>query len=52
MHLDFSAADVDGEVARLTAAGATEVDRHSIGDNFRWVVMTDPGGNAFCVAGN
>lgn len=52
VHLDFSAADVDGEVARLAAAGATEVGRHSIGDNFRWVVMTDPGGNAFCIAGS
>jgi predicted enzyme related to lactoylglutathione lyase len=51
VHLDFSAADVDGEVSRLAAAGATEVGRHRIGDNFRWVVMTDPGGNAFCVAG-
>jgi predicted enzyme related to lactoylglutathione lyase len=49
VHLDFVATDVDAEVSRLTAAGATEVDRHSIGDNFRWVVLTDPDGNAFCV---
>jgi predicted enzyme related to lactoylglutathione lyase len=49
VHLDFSAADVDAEVSRLTAAGATEVARHSIGDNFRWVVLADPDGNAFCV---
>jgi predicted enzyme related to lactoylglutathione lyase len=52
VHLDFGAADVDAEVSRLTAAGATEVDRHSIGDNFRWVVLTDPDGNAFCIAGS
>jgi predicted enzyme related to lactoylglutathione lyase len=52
LHLDFSAADVDGEVSRLSAAGATEVGRHSIGENFRWVVMADPGGNLFCVAGS
>jgi predicted enzyme related to lactoylglutathione lyase len=52
VHLDFGAADVDAEVSRLTAAGATEVGRHSIGDNFRWVVLTDPDGNAFCVAGS
>lgn len=51
VHLDFSAADVDGEVSRLTAAGATEVERHKIGDNFRWVVLADPEGNAFCVVG-
>jgi predicted enzyme related to lactoylglutathione lyase len=49
VHLDFSASDVDAEVSRLTAAGATEVGRHNIGDNFRWVVLTDPDGNAFCV---
>ena len=52
VHLDFGAADVDAEVSRLTAAGATEVDRHSIGDSFRWVVLTDPAGNAFCIAGS
>ena len=49
VHLDFGAADVDAEVSRLTSAGATEVGRHSIGDNFRWVVLADPAGNAFCV---
>jgi predicted enzyme related to lactoylglutathione lyase len=49
VHLDFVAADVDAEVSRLVAAGATEVDRHSIGDDFRWVVLNDPDGNAFCV---
>jgi predicted enzyme related to lactoylglutathione lyase len=52
LHLDFSAADVDAEVSRLAAAGATEVGRHNIGENFRWVVMADPDGNAFCVVGN
>ncbi|WIM86147.1 VOC family protein [Candidatus Mycobacterium wuenschmannii] len=51
VHLDFGAADVDAEVDRLKSAGATEVDRHSIGDNFRWVVLNDPAGNAFCIAG-
>src|ERR1700760_3159625 len=51
LHLDFGAADVDGEVDRLKSACATEVGRHSIGDNFRWVVLADPEGNAFCVAG-
>ena len=51
VHLDFHAADVDAEVARLVAAGAKETGRHSVGDKFRWVVLQDPAGNAFCVAG-
>lgn len=51
VHLDFSVTDVDAEVSRLTAAGATEVERHQIGDNFRWVVLADPEGNVFCVVG-
>ena len=51
VHLDFSAADVDGEVSRLTAAGATEVGGRKLSDNFRWVVLADPEGNVFCVAG-
>jgi predicted enzyme related to lactoylglutathione lyase len=50
--VDFSAADVDAEVARLVAAGATETGRHAFGDNFGWVVLADPAGNAFCVAGS
>lgn len=51
VHLDFSAADVDAEVSRLTAAGASEAGRHKFGDNFRWVVLADPEGNVFCVVG-
>jgi predicted enzyme related to lactoylglutathione lyase len=51
VHLDFSAADVDGEVSRLKGAGATEVGRIQFSENFRWVVMADPEGNVFCVAG-
>jgi predicted enzyme related to lactoylglutathione lyase len=51
VHLDFSAADVDAEVSRLTAAGAGEVGRHTFGDNYRWVVLADPEGNVFCVVG-
>ncbi len=39
-------------MARLVAAGATEIGRHSIGDNFGWVVLTDPEGDAFCLAGS
>jgi predicted enzyme related to lactoylglutathione lyase len=51
VHLDFSVADVDAEVSRLTAAGATEVGGRTISDNFRWVVLADPEGNVFCVVG-
>ncbi|QUR68993.1 VOC family protein [Mycobacterium spongiae] len=51
LHLDFGAADVDAEVSRLTAAGATELDRQKFGDAFRWVVLADPDGNVFCVGG-
>ncbi|MET0318504.1 MAG: VOC family protein [Rhodococcus fascians] len=49
LHLDFSTDDVEAEVARLVAAGATETARNSFGD-FGWVVLADPAGNAFCVA--
>jgi predicted enzyme related to lactoylglutathione lyase len=51
VHLDFSAEDVDGEVSRLTNAGATELGRQQFSENFRWVVLGDPEGNEFCVAG-
>lgn len=44
IHVDIETDDVDAEVARLGALGATVVDRvHS------WVVMRDPVGVVFCV---
>lgn len=49
VHLDFSADDVDLEVGRLVDLGAAVVSRHSVDGGFRWVVLTDPEGNAFCV---
>jgi hypothetical protein len=49
LHLDLSAPDLDAEVARLTAAGATVVgDRGD--ESFRWVTLADPQGNEFCVS--
>lgn len=43
-HLDIETDDVEAEVARLVALGATEVERvHS------WVIMRDPVGTVFCV---
>lgn len=50
VHIDFTASDLDGEVQRLLALGATETGRHSVEGGFRWVVLADPEGNAFCVA--
>jgi len=48
LHLDLHVADVETEVARLEALGATRVRRvDEFG--FFWVVMLDPEGNEFCV---
>ena len=44
VHLDIETDDVDAEVARLVALGATEVERVKT-----WVVMKDPAGLLFCV---
>ena len=44
VHLDIESSDIEAEVGRLVAAGATEVERH--GD---WVVLRDPAGLLFCV---
>jgi predicted enzyme related to lactoylglutathione lyase len=49
LHLDFQASDVDAEVERLVGLGAQETGRHSVDGGFRWVVLADPEGNAFCV---
>jgi len=49
-HMDLASPDLDGEVARLVAAGASEVHREDM-DGFRWVVLADPQGNQFCVSG-
>lgn len=50
VHLDLMAADLEADVQRLIGLGATETGRHSFDGGFRWVVMADPEGNAFCVA--
>jgi hypothetical protein len=50
LHLDLTADDLDAEVDRLVAAGAGLVGRRG-DDSFRWVTLTDPDGNEFCVAG-
>ena len=49
IHLDLAAADVDAEVEALVAAGATSLGPREI-SGFRWVTLTDPDVNEFCVA--
>lgn len=49
IHLDMTTENLDAEVARLIGAGASEVAQHTMGD-FRWVTLSDPDGNAFCVS--
>jgi glyoxalase superfamily protein len=51
LHLDLRVGDEAREdaVARLAARGATELYRGAQGPS-RWVTMTDPEGNEFCVA--
>lgn len=51
IHLDLTTADPAAEVDRLLQAGATKVADHEI-DGFTWVVLADPDGNQFCVAGS
>jgi Glyoxalase-like domain len=50
VHIDFTAANMEAEVKRLVDLGASETGRHSFGDDFQWVVLADPDGNAFCIA--
>ncbi|WP_072806774.1 VOC family protein [Rhodococcoides yunnanense] len=50
IHLDLTTTDLDAEVSSLIGSGASEVDRHTMGD-FRWVTLADPDGNVFCVSG-
>jgi predicted enzyme related to lactoylglutathione lyase len=47
-HLDLDTEDQDGEVRRLTALGATDVDWDYEPDA-DYVVLADPDGNYFCV---
>ena len=47
-HIDFDAADMEAEVARLVGLGGRKVAEHSLGA-FRWTVVADPEGNECCV---
>ncbi len=48
MHLDLEADDVEAEVRRLEALGATRWD-HQTERGFNFWVLRDPWGNEFCV---
>jgi hypothetical protein len=50
VHLDLRAApgETEAMVARLTAAGATELHRAAQGP-YEWVTLADPEGNEFCI---
>jgi Glyoxalase-like domain len=48
MHLDLESDDVEAEVKRLEALGATRYD-HQQERGFDFWVMGDPWGNEFCV---
>jgi len=48
MHLDLEAEDVEAEVKRLEALGATRWD-HQVERGFDFWVLRDPWNNEFCV---
>jgi predicted enzyme related to lactoylglutathione lyase len=49
MHLDVIADDIEAESARLEALGARRVLDPIEEHGHRWIPMTDPEGNEFCV---
>jgi predicted enzyme related to lactoylglutathione lyase len=49
MHLDIQVVDVDAEVERLTALGASVVAAPHDDAGFLTAILTDPQGNEFCV---
>src|SRR5262245_26843454 len=51
MHLDLLVDNVEQEVGRLEALGATRLSPQAHEDfGQRWYVLADPEGNEFCVA--
>ncbi|MDX6262745.1 MAG: hypothetical protein QOH84_4433 [Kribbellaceae bacterium] len=50
LHLDLRTADLEAEVARVVALGATVLSAEPIvEDGWRWYVLADLDGNEFCV---
>ena len=48
-HLDFTVDDVEAEIERLVALGATRVPDWDYEEGADYVVLHDPEGNAFCL---
>ena len=47
-HVDLHTSDLEGELARITALGATIVhDKHEY--DTHWYTLADPEGNEFCL---
>ncbi len=50
LHLDLRTADLDAEVRRILAVGATRLTGTPIVEGgWRWHMLGDPDGNEFCV---
>lgn len=49
LDLDFGTANLATEVERLERLGARKISAQQTEHGFRWVVLTDPEGNEFCV---
>jgi predicted enzyme related to lactoylglutathione lyase len=49
IHFDIHTDDLEAEVARLEALGATVVDRQWVDHPGSWIIMRDPAGLEFCV---
>jgi predicted enzyme related to lactoylglutathione lyase len=50
VHLDLRTRDLDAEITRVTAMGATVLTPEPIvEDGMTWHVLADPDGNEFCV---
>jgi predicted enzyme related to lactoylglutathione lyase len=50
MHMDLHTRDMQAEIDRLRALGATQLTEVPLAiENVDWVVMADPEGNEFCI---
>jgi predicted enzyme related to lactoylglutathione lyase len=50
LHLDLRTADMEAEVDRILALGATKVTgQPTVEYGWQWHILADPDGNEFCV---
>ena len=50
LHLDLHVTDIEAEVERIVDLGAVRIDDRPIDEvGSRWVRLSDPEGNVFCV---